>query len=46
MPEPIGGRARRQRGGFIAALGDSGARLTPIGNPDPDVRDHRFNDGK
>ncbi len=52
MPEMIGCIARRASGGFVAAFKsgfafldlDSG-KIEPIGNPEPDLPDNRFNDG-
>ncbi len=54
MPERIGCIARRRdRGGFVAGfksglafLDLSGGRIERIGDPEPDLPDNRFNDGK
>lgn len=53
MPERIGCIARRQRGGFIAAFKSGWAfldlpsgRIERIGDPEPDLPNNRFNDGK
>ncbi len=53
MPEMIGCIAKRKRGGFVAAFQSGFAFVDParrtlerIGNPEPDMRGNRFNDGK
>jgi sugar lactone lactonase YvrE len=53
LPEPVGCIAQRRRGGFVAGLKSGfaflsleGPRIEPIGSPEPDLPDNRFNDGK
>ena len=53
MPEPVGCIARRRQGGFIAGFKSGLAfldlpdgRIERIGDPEPDLPDNRFNDGK
>jgi len=53
MPAPIGAIGLRERGGLVGAFKngfafidlDSGA-VTPIADPEPELADNRFNDGK
>ena len=53
MPESVGCLARRRGGGFVAGmksgfayLGEDPTEIEPLGGPDADEGDSRFNDGK